>query len=125
MHENVVQLQREVATVEQRIFGSLNIITKNWEQFCIHHRMDYQPIIGKITATFDNIQPNADWNEFVRRNQFQLVNEKASYKSDKQLKYANQQNDLCIPTKVNFLNKKNLLRKWQEGLYVLTPGKYV
>lgn len=124
LHENVIQLQREAATVEQRIYGSLKIITKNWEDFCLENRMDARTIVNKVTSTFDNIQPNSDWNEFVRRNQFQLVNEKAKYKTDEDMNYTNQSNDLCIPTKVNFLNRKTAFKKWKEGLYVLTPCKY-
>ncbi|KAI8336304.1 hypothetical protein BC941DRAFT_354471, partial [Chlamydoabsidia padenii] len=125
LHQNVIQLQRETATVEQRIYGSLNIITKNWENFCLENRMDAKTIVSKITSTFANIQPNSDWNEFVRRNQFQLVNEKAKYKTDEDMNYTNQSNDLCIPVKVNFLNRKTSFSKWKEGLYVLTPCGYL
>jgi hypothetical protein len=114
-----------VATVEQRIYGSLHIITKNWEDYCIEHRIDAKTIVGKVTTTFENIKTNSDWNEFVRRNQFQLVNEKATYKTDDDMNYANQNNNLCIPTKVNFLNRKTTFKKWKEGLYILTPCKYL
>ncbi|KAI8330983.1 hypothetical protein BC941DRAFT_360835, partial [Chlamydoabsidia padenii] len=125
LHENVIQLQRETATVEQRIFGSLSNVTSNWENFLIENRMDARSLVDKVTSTITNIQPNSDWNEFVRRNQFQLVNEKATYKTDDEMSYANQSNSLCIPTKVNFLNRKNALKKWKEGLYVLTPCGYL
>ncbi|CAO3598325.1 unnamed protein product [Absidia cylindrospora] len=39
--------------------------------------------------------------------------------------YANQSNNLCIPAKVNFLNRKTAFKKWKEGLYVLTPCGYL
>ncbi|KAI8089761.1 uncharacterized protein BX664DRAFT_359278 [Halteromyces radiatus] len=125
LHANVIQLQREAATVEQRIIGSLNVISKNWENYCLLHRTDAKTIVSKITATFANIKPNSDWNEFIRRNQFQLVNEKATYKTDDEMQYTNQNHDLCIPVKVNFLNRRTAMKKWKEGLYVLTPTGYL
>ncbi|ORX62011.1 hypothetical protein DM01DRAFT_1403730 [Hesseltinella vesiculosa] len=125
LQENVLQLQREVATVEQRIIGSLNVISKNWESYCVDHFVDDKEIVGKITDVMDAMPANADWNEFVRRNQFQLVNENAAYKSDKDMIYNNQSNPMCAPVKVNFLNRKQVMRGWNEGLYVLTPCGYM
>ncbi|KAI8066334.1 hypothetical protein BC940DRAFT_368209 [Gongronella butleri] len=125
LQENVRQLQREVATVEQRLMGSLQVITKNWENYCVEHNVDEKELVGKVSEAIEAIEPNADWNEFVRRNLFQLVNEKAAFKTDDDISYRNQGSPMCMPIKVNFLNRKKMMGGWTEGLYVLTPCGYM
>lgn len=79
-------------------------------------------MIGQITSTFEGVQPDTEWNDFVQRNRNHLVSENAAYKTERDIHYRNQRHDLVKPIKVGLLERKSrMMRSWSEGLYILTP----
>ncbi|KAF7723516.1 hypothetical protein EC973_001891 [Apophysomyces ossiformis] len=126
LHENVLNLQREVGMFEQKIVENIRYITRKLHEYRLQKKMDSYEVMGKITSSFDSVQPNTEWNEFVRRNQNNLVRENAAYKTDQVAEYPNKHHELVQPIKFGFLERKTtLMRHWVEGLYVLSPAGYL
>ncbi|KAG0174457.1 hypothetical protein DFQ28_006473 [Apophysomyces sp. BC1034] len=126
LHDNVLNLQREVGMFEQKIVENIRYVAQRLQEYRLQKKMDSYELMGKITTAFDSIQPNTEWNEFVRRNHNNLVQENAAYKTDRVVDYPNKQHELVQPIKFGFLERKtSLMRQWVEGLYVLSVAGYM
>ena len=124
LHDNVLNLQKETGIFEQKIIESVRHVLKNYQDYRVRNKMEYEDFIGRVNETFDHIQPTTEWNNFVHRNQFNLVMENSGYKTENMVEYPNQDSRFVRATKIGPLQlKTGMMRGWTEGVYILTPGK--
>lgn len=124
LHDSILSLQKETGVFEVKIIENVRYILKKYEEFRLKHKMEHQDFIGQVNSTFDRVKPNTEWDEFVRRHQYHLVLENASYKTESSVEYPNQDSQYVRAVKIGPLKTKSgLMRSWTEGVYILTPGK--
>jgi hypothetical protein len=124
LHDNILQLQRETGLFEQKIIESVRHVLKNYQDYRTRNKMESQDFIGKVNETFSYVTPTTEWNNFVHRNQFNLVMENSAYKTEDQVEYPNQESPYVRAIKIGPLQlKAGMMRGWTEGVYLLTPGK--
>lgn len=124
LHDNVLNLQREMALFEQGIIENCRGICQRLLDFRVNNNMEDGSVFGSVITAFNQLGPDTEWRQFYRRNKYHLISEKAPYKSDQDIQYRNQHDELVQPIKVGLLERKTgVMRNWTEGLYVLTPGK--
>ncbi|KAG2216866.1 hypothetical protein INT45_007871 [Circinella minor] len=125
LHENILNLQHEVHVFESNLVESIRSITLHLQQFRME-RLEAHSAFGQVTSTLDNMTSETEWDEFVRRNSGNLISDDAPFRTDADISYPNQNNDLVQPIKVGLLERRSgLIRNWVEGLYVLTPSGFL
>ncbi|KAI8140670.1 hypothetical protein BJV82DRAFT_519699 [Fennellomyces sp. T-0311] len=125
LHENILNLQSEIHMFEQGLVESIRNITQQLQEFRME-KLESHSVFGHVTTTFNTVDCDTEWNEFVRRNAGNLISPNAAYKSDQDISYPNQNHDLVQPVKVGLLERRSgIMRNWTEGLYVLTPAGFL
>lgn len=124
LHDNILNLQREVGIFEFKIIESVRHIMQQYQEYRLKNKMEDNDYVGKVMQTFDAIKADTEWNEFVRRNQYNLVMESSAYKTENLIEYPNQDSKFVRAIKIGPLQlKTGMLKGWTEGVYLLTPGK--
>ncbi|KAI7851242.1 hypothetical protein BDC45DRAFT_538334 [Circinella umbellata] len=125
LHENILNLQHEVHVFESNLVESIRSITLHLQQFRME-RLEAHSAFGQVTSALDNMTSETEWDEFARRNSGNLISDDAPFRTDADISYPNQNNDLVQPIKVGLLERRSgLIRNWVEGLYVLTPSGFL
>ncbi|KAL0097547.1 hypothetical protein J3Q64DRAFT_1670813 [Phycomyces blakesleeanus] len=126
LHDQMLNLQQEVCVFEQNVVESLRLVFQEFKKFRLESKIDSPSLVNDIEAKFNAIRPQTEWKDFVQRNQFNLVREDATYKSDRLISYPNQNHHLVQPIKEGPLERKSALRKsWVEGFYILSPAGFL
>lgn len=126
LHDNVLNLQKETGIFEQNIIEGVRHVLKSYQDYRVKNKLESEDFIGTVNSTFDGIQPYTEWNSFVHRNQFNLVMENSGYKTESMVEYPNQDSEYVRAVKIGPLQlKTGVMRGWTEGVYLLTPGKYL
>lgn len=124
LHDNILNLQKETGLFEQKIIENVRYILLKLQEYRLKHKIETEDKIGMVTETFNQIEPTTEWNDFVKRNQFNLVLEDSAYKTENMVEYPNQDSKYCRAVKIGPLQlKTGVLKGWTEGVYILTPGK--
>jgi hypothetical protein len=124
LHDNILNLQKETGLFEQKIIENIRYVLQKMQEFRLKHNMETEDKIGIVVETFNQIQPTTEWNEFVRRNQYNLILESSAYKTENMVEYPNQESKYCRAIKIGPLQlKTGVMKSWTEGVYILTPGK--
>jgi hypothetical protein len=123
LHDNILRLQREVGVFEYKTIESVRHIMTKYQEYRLRNKMEDKDYIGTVMQTFDAIKPDTEWNEFVRRNQYNLVQENSAYKTENMVEYPNQDSKFVRAIKIGPLQlKTGMVKGWTEGVYLLTPG---
>jgi hypothetical protein len=124
LHDNILNLQKETGLFEQKIIENIRYILQKWQGYRLKHKMETEDNINMVIDTFNQIEPTTEWNEFVRRNQYNLILESSAYKTENMVEYPNQESKYCRALKIGPLQlKTGVMKSWTEGVYILTPGK--
>ncbi|KAI8994940.1 hypothetical protein BDB01DRAFT_831879 [Pilobolus umbonatus] len=122
LHDNILSLQRETGIFESKVIENSRYIIKKLQEFRMKNKIDSRDYIGRVIETFESISPASEWNEFIRRNHYNLVSEASAYKTEDMVEYPNKDSHLVRAIKVGPLEyKSGVLRNWTEGINILTP----
>ncbi|KAK4509958.1 ribosomal 40S subunit protein S1B [Mucor velutinosus] len=126
LHDNILNLQKETGIFEQKIIENTRYVIQKLEEFRLKNKMEHQDFIGKVVETFNGIKPTLEWNEFVRRNQYNLILENSAYKTENMVEYPNQDSKFVRALKIGPLQiKAGVMKGWTEGVYLLTPAGFL
>lgn len=125
LHDNILSLQKEVGLFEEKIIENCRYVLQKFQEFRLTKKMEHKDIIDKVIQTFNSIKPSLEWNEFVRRHQYNLILENSAYKTEDMVEYPNQHSAFTRAIKVGPLDSKSgPLKGFSQSVYILTPGKY-
>lgn len=125
LHDNILNLQKETGIFEQKIIENTRYVIQKLEEFRLKNKLEHKDFIGKVVETFNGIKPTLEWNEFVRRNQYNLILENSAYKTENMVEYPNQDSKFVRALKIGPLQiKAGVMKGWTEGVYLLTPGRF-
>lgn len=125
LHDNILNLQKETGIFEQKIIENTRYVIQKLEEFRLKNKLEHKDFIGKVVETFNGIKPTLEWNEFVRRNQYNLILENSAYKTENMVEYPNQDSKFVRALKIGPLQiKTGVMKGWTEGVYLLTPGRF-
>lgn len=123
LHDNIMNLQHEVAIFESKIIENTRHVLQGFHDYRLENKMEHEDFIGTVTDTFDNMGPSTEWNSFVQRNQYNLVQTNSAYKTENDIDYPSQHSRFVRASKIGPLQLKTGITKgWTEGIYILTPG---
>ncbi|EPB84648.1 hypothetical protein HMPREF1544_08591 [Mucor circinelloides 1006PhL] len=126
LHDNILNLQKETGIFEQKIIENTRYVIQKLEEFRLKNKLEHKDFIGKVVETFNGIKPTLEWNEFVRRNQYNLILENSAYKTENMVEYPNQDSKFVRALKIGPLQiKTGVMRSWTEGVYLLTPAGFL
>ncbi|KAI9472075.1 MAG: hypothetical protein EXX96DRAFT_489589, partial [Benjaminiella poitrasii] len=125
LHDNILNLQHETALFEEKIIENMRYVVQKYQEFRVKHEIEPSHVIGRVVDTLNELKPNMEWNEFVRRNQYNLIFENSAYKTEEMVEYAHQDSKYCRATKIGPLQMKNQMKGWIEGVYILTPAGFL
>lgn len=124
LHDHLLNLQKEVGYFEQKIVENVRYVLHKFQDFRLKNKMEHQEYIGKVLETFDQIRPGQEWNEFIRRNQYNLILENSAYKTEDMVQYPNQYSHYVRAIKIGPLKAKTgVLKGYSQSVHILTPGK--
>lgn len=123
LHDHLLNLQKEVGYFEHKIIENVRYVLQKWEEFRLKNKMDHKDFIGKVIETFNHIKPSLEWNEFIRRNQYNLILENSAYKTEDMVQYPNQFSNYVRAVKIGPLKAKTgALKGFSQSIHILTPG---
>ncbi|GAN07260.1 cytoplasm protein [Mucor ambiguus] len=126
LHDNILNLQKETGIFEQKIIENTRYVIQKLEEFRLKNKLEHKDFIGKVVETFNGIKPTLEWNEFVRRNQYNLILENSAYKTENMVEYPNQDSKFVRALKIGPLQiKTGVMKGWTEGVYLLTPAGFL
>jgi hypothetical protein len=123
LHDNILNLQKETGIFEQKIIENTRYVIQKLQEFRLKHKLEHEDFIGQVVETFNGIKPTLEWNDFVHRNQYNLILENSAYKTENMVEYPNQDSKFVRAIKIGPLQiKTGVMKGWTEGVYLLTPG---
>ncbi|KAI8641388.1 hypothetical protein BD408DRAFT_418198 [Parasitella parasitica] len=126
LHDNILNLQKETGIFEQKIVENTRYVLQKLQEFRLKNKIEHKEFIGKVVETFNGIRPTLEWNEFVRRNQYNLILENSAYKTENMVEYPNQDSKFVRAIKIGPLQiKTGVMKGWTEGVYLLTPAGFL
>ncbi|KAI8981666.1 hypothetical protein BDF20DRAFT_862594 [Mycotypha africana] len=127
LHDNIITLQKETGIFEQKIIENVRHTIHNFQEWRIQNKLEVPDYLARVMDHFDQVKPGTEWNEFIRRNQYNLLSENSSYKTEQMVDYPNKNSRYCRAVKVGPLHHKSgaSVRGWVEGMYILTPAGFL
>ncbi|KAI8074254.1 uncharacterized protein B0P05DRAFT_473073 [Gilbertella persicaria] len=126
LHDNIFSLQKETGMFEQKIIENIRYVLLKLQEYKMKHKMEAPEYIDQVIESFDYVKPSMEWNEFVRRNQYNLIMENSAYKTENMVEYPNQDSKFVRAIKIGPLEQRTgTIKRWTEGVYLLTPAGFL
>ncbi|KAI8378884.1 hypothetical protein EDC96DRAFT_473810 [Choanephora cucurbitarum] len=126
LHDNILSLQKETGLFEQKTIENVRYVLSKLREYRLKHKMESPEYIDAVVENFNELKPSDEWNEFIRRHQYNLLRETSAYKTEDMVDYPNKESKYVRATKIGPLElKSGAIRRWTEGVYIITPAGFL
>ena len=124
--DDMIAVQNSFAQFEAHIIQTFQTGLTQFNQIVTNQAEQTRTMYGDMLGTAQRIQPDFEWQGFLKRNGDVLIDPNGSKRSVESIAFPNQDHRSTKPLIAGSLEKKGkLLKKYDTGYYVVTPSKYL
>ncbi|KAF2173028.1 hypothetical protein M409DRAFT_49526 [Zasmidium cellare ATCC 36951] len=124
--DDMIAVQNNFAQFETSIIQGFQNGLAQFNQVVANDAEQRRNMYGDMLGTAQRVGPDFEWNGFVQRNATVLIDPNGPKRTVESVGFANQDHRSTKPLIAGSLERKSgLLKKYDNGFYVVTPAKYL
>lgn len=123
--DDLLSVQNHFSQFEAHVIQTFQQGMAQFNQVVTHQADQIRTMYGDMISNTQRIQPDFEWNGFIRRNGNVLIDPSAGKRSLETIAFPNQDHRATQPLIAGSLERKSgMLKRYDTGFYVITPSKY-
>ncbi|KAK6433801.1 hypothetical protein LTR95_010020 [Oleoguttula sp. CCFEE 5521] len=123
--DDLLSVQNSFAQFEAHVVSTFQTGLAQFNAVLQNQTEQARSMYGDMLGTAQRIQPDFEWNGFIKRNGSTLIDPRAPKRSVESLGFANQDHRSTKALIAGSLEKKGKLKSYTTAFYAVTPAKYL